>query len=128
MCGIFSIFCRSSFIKNFIMKKHFLEPWNHGNLNISRPIYLKKISHTVLKIISAQISWKNSFVENVSFNDLQLFSRLQNHWFGPHFFPQKINFILFFKCDYLILMHYQKHALRISSEKTVKNWWFYSFK
>ena len=24
--------------------------------------------------------------------------------FGPHFFPQKINFIVFFKDDYLILM------------------------
>ena len=30
------------------------------------------------------------------------------------FFPTKNQFHTFFKCDYLILMHYQKHALRIS--------------
>ena len=25
---------------------------------------------------------------------------------GPHFFPQKNNFVVFFKCDYLILVQY----------------------
>ena len=42
--GIFLIFCRSSFINNFMVKNNFLEPKNHRKLNISRPIYFKKIS------------------------------------------------------------------------------------
>ena len=40
--GILLIFCRSSFINNFMAKNNFLEPYNHQNLNISRPIYFKK--------------------------------------------------------------------------------------
>ena len=44
VCGIFLIFCRSSFINNFMVKNNFLEPKNHRNLNISRPTYFKKIS------------------------------------------------------------------------------------
>ena len=42
LCGIFFIFFRSSFINNFMVKNNFLEPKNHQNLNISRPIYFKK--------------------------------------------------------------------------------------
>ena len=40
------------------------------------------------------------FSENF-FSNLELFWRLQNHGFGLHFFPQKINFIVFFKGDIL---------------------------
>ena len=58
----------------------------------------------VLNIISAQIGWKNFFFKNFFFQ--RLFLRLRNHWFGPHFFPQKNNFVVFFKCDYLILIQY----------------------
>ena len=96
VCGTFLIFCRSSFIDNFIVKNNFSEPQNHPNLNISRSIYLKKIPHTVLKITSTQISWKSFFSKKFVFKDLEIFSWLQNHWFGPHFFPQKIYFVFFF--------------------------------
>ena len=41
---IFLIFCRSSFINNFMEKNNFSEPKNHGKLNISRAICFKKIS------------------------------------------------------------------------------------
>ena len=44
VCGIFLIFCQSSFINNFMVKNSFSEPKNQRKLNISRPIYLKKIS------------------------------------------------------------------------------------
>ena len=44
VCGIFLIFCRSSFINNFMVKNSFSEPKNQRKLNISRPIYLKKNS------------------------------------------------------------------------------------
>ena len=40
-------------VDNFNVKNNFLEPQNHRNVNTSRPIYLKKFSHTVLKITSA---------------------------------------------------------------------------
>ena len=42
MCGIFLIFCRSSFINNFMVKNNFSEPKNHLKLNILRPIYFFK--------------------------------------------------------------------------------------
>ena len=42
VCGIFLISCRFSFINNFIVKSPKLK--YHRNLNISRPIYLEKIS------------------------------------------------------------------------------------
>ena len=64
------------------------------------------------------------FSKNVFFKDLELFSRFQNHWFGRHFFPQKNNFVVFFKCDYLIKY---KHVLQKFIRKIV-NCWFYSFK
>ena len=95
--GIFLIFCRSGFINSFIVRSNFWEPQNHRNLNISRPIYLEKNFALGFEIISAQISCKNFFFfKHFSFKDLELFSGLQNHWFGAHFFPRRNNFILFF--------------------------------
>ena len=44
MSGIFLIFCRSSFINNFMVKNNFSEPKNKQKLNISRPVYFKNIS------------------------------------------------------------------------------------
>ena len=103
VCRIFRIFCRSSFINSFIAKSNF------RTLKSPKLNYLEShlfSPHTVLKIISAQISWKNFFLKNLFFKDLQLFSRLQNYWFWPHFFPRKINFVLFVNCNYLILIRY----------------------
>ena len=44
VCGIFLIFCRSSFINNFMLKNNFSEPKTHRKFNISRLIYFRKIS------------------------------------------------------------------------------------
>ena len=44
VCGIFLIFCRSSFINHLMMKNSFSEPKSLRKLNISRSIYFKKIS------------------------------------------------------------------------------------
>ena len=104
VCGIFLIFCRSSFIDNFIVKKNFSEPYNYRNLNISRPIYLKKIPHTVLKIISAQISWKKFFFEKKLFQGLGAFFVIAKPLTWVSFFSTKYKFYTFFKCDYLILI------------------------
>ena len=77
VCGIF-FFCRSSFINNFMVKKSFSEPKNHRKLNTSRPIYFKEFPHTVLSVLSVQISWKDFFRKKFFFKDLELFPRLQH--------------------------------------------------
>ena len=95
VCRVFLIFCRSSVINKFIVKKHFLDPQNHRNLNISRPIYLKKIRRSALKIISAQISWKN-FFSKIFFQGLEAFYTNAKPLIWTSFFPpKKIDFILF---------------------------------
>ena len=43
MCGVFLIFCRSSFMNNFLMKNSFSERKNLRKLYISRPVYFQKI-------------------------------------------------------------------------------------
>ena len=104
LCGIFLIFCRSSFINNFMVKNNFLKSKNHWKLNISRTIYFKKIS-------------SQRFVDLICTNKLEVFFFqkifLSRSWGSFHeckttnlgpFFPQKIDFILFFKGDYLILI------------------------
>ena len=65
--GIFLIFCRPSFLDNFIVKSNFSEPQNHPNLNFSRPICLKKIS-------------THSFENHIYIN------KLQEIFFGKIFF------------------------------------------
>ena len=103
--GIFLFFCQLSFINNFMVKNNFSEPWNHRKLNISKPIYFKKTSaHRFEDRICTNKLDGFFFSKNIFFKDLELFWQLKNHWFGRQFFPQKINFILFFKGDYLILI------------------------
>ena len=87
-----------------MVKNNFSEPQNHQSLNVSRTINFKKIfAHRFENLICTNKP-KEFFFEKIFFNDLQPFSRLQNHQFGRHFFPQNINFILFLKGDYLILI------------------------
>lgn len=106
VCRIFLIFCRLCFINNFIIKNNFSEPQNHSELNISRTIYFTKISaHCIEGLICAN-KLKYFFFKNFFFNDLQHFSRLQNTHLGVIFLAQKINSILFLKCDYWILTQY----------------------
>ena len=45
-------------------------------------------------------------MKKLFFEDLELLLQMQNHWFQPHFFPNKIIFIVF--------------------SSLMKNWWFYS--
>ena len=122
MCGTFLIFCRSSLINYGI----YCEEQLLGTLKSLKLKYLethlfkKKFLHITLKIISAQIRWKNFFSGKFFLEDLELFSQPQKQWFRAHFFPQKINFIPFFKCDYLILMWYYKNFSKIYLEKLWK--------
>ena len=104
--GIFLVFCRLSFINNFIVTNNFSEPQNHWNLNIWRPIYLKKNPHIVLKIISAYIRWKHFFYFYF-FQKLGAFFRdCKTTDLGLIFFHKKVifYFFVFFRCDYFILI------------------------
>ena len=108
VCGIFLIFCRSSFINNFMVKNNFLQPKNHRKLNFSRPIYLKKISaHRFVGLICTNklerflfqrifLSGTWSFFHNCKITDL-----------GVIFFHK--NLILYFfsrviKSDFIIIL------------------------
>ena len=86
----------------------------HRNLNISRPICFKKRFRTFLKIISAQISWKNFFSK-------KFFSRTcdcKTTALDLLFFPKKI--ILLFKCDYSIFNIILKTCFKNVFRKTEK--------
>ena len=110
---IFLIFCRYSFINNFMVKNNFSEPKNQLKSNISRLIYFKKISA-------------------YSFVDLICTNKLEGFFFGI-FFSSTWNFfhdcnrsnlsVIFFHKK-LILYFFSKVIIR----KTAKKWWFYSFR
>ena len=73
VCGIFLIFCRSNFINYLIVKSNFSEPQNHWDFNISRPIYLEKISahrfegHICKNKLEKVVFWKKIFWRTWSF-------------------------------------------------------------
>ena len=102
--GIFLIFCRSSFINNFIVKNSFSEPKNQRKLNISR-LFIQKIFPTpfcrsYLYKQAGRIFFRKKFFSRT----WSFFHDCNNTNLGCHFVPQKNNFILFFKGDYLILI------------------------
>ena len=87
VCGIFLIFCRSRFINSFVAKKKIFRNREITKSLISRDTFvLKKFPHTVLKILSLQISWKAFFSNENFWIDLEL---------GRHFFARNNNFVLF---------------------------------
>ena len=107
VCGIFSFFCQSSFINNFKKKSNFSEPWNHRKLNISRPIYFKNISaHCFEDPIYTNKLDRFFFRKTFFSRTWSFFHDWKTINLGGGFFPQKNNFILFFKSDYLILIYY----------------------
>ena len=95
LCGIFLIFCRSSFINNFIVKNHFSEQQNHRNLNISRSIYfLKKLAHRFEDHIFTN-KLEEFFFRKIFFLEHRAFFTTGKPLIWASFFPQKIAFILF---------------------------------
>ena len=90
LCGIFLIFCRSSFINNFMVKNSFSEPKNQRKSNIWRPIYFEDISaHRV----------EGFFFLN---EGLRAFFTTAARLIWASFFSTKK--IFFFKGDYLIAL------------------------
>ena len=118
VCGIFLFFCQLSFINNF-MKNNFSEPQNYRKLNISRPIYFIKIS-------------AHRFEDPICKNKLDgcslwkiFFSRT---WSFFHDWKTTNKGVVFFYKK-LILFFFQRWTyFRNLFRKTVKKWWFYSFK
>ena len=88
-----------------MVKNSFSEPKNQQKLNISRTIYLKKNpAHRLVGLICAHKLKGFIFFEKTIFQGLGAFFTTATRLIWRHFFPQKSNFILFFKGDYLILM------------------------
>ena len=112
VCGMFLIFLLFTFDKNFVARNNFLELQNSKNLIIRKPIYFLKIyAHRFedlictnkLKGLFSRIFFSMSW--NV-FHDCKITHSYRFFCFVFVFFAQKNNFILFFKCDYLILTQY----------------------
>ena len=108
VCGVFLIFCWSSFINNFMVKKSFSEPKNQRKLNILRSIFFEKISsHSFVGVIC---TYKREgfffFFEKNFFQGLEAFFTTAAWLIWVSFFSKKKkNFMLFFKGDYLILLY-----------------------
>ena len=102
--GIFLIFCQSSFINDFMVKNNFSEPKNHQKVK-----YLK--THLFLKNFRTPIFrsylYKEAeilFFKKDFFQGLGAFFTTAKPLILASFSSIKINFILFFKGDYLILI------------------------
>ena len=96
VCEIFLISCQSSLLIIYCDEEFF------GTLKLPKLKYietylLKKNPANLFEYHICTNRLEGFFFKKTFFKDLERFSRLQNHWFGPNFFPQKINFILFFK-------------------------------
>ena len=89
------------------MKNHFSEPSNHRNLNISKHIYLKKNTAHRFEDHICTDKLEKLFLKNFFFQGLGAFFTAVKRLIRASFLPQKINFKLFFKCDYLILIQYK---------------------
>ena len=91
VCGIFLIFSRSSFIYNFMMKNSFQEPKNRRKLNISRPIYFKKISahHFAGLTCTNKLEGIFFFVDKIFFQGLGPFSTTATRLIWASFFCTK---------------------------------------
>ena len=103
MCGILLIFCRSGFIN--------------------------KCPHTVLKMIYAQINWKNfSFFVKIFFQVLRAFFTAAKPLTWASFFFHKKIILYFFQVWLFSFNTILKICFKNLFRKTVKNWWFYYFK
>ena len=74
-------------------------------LNISRPIYFFKICALFFEDLTCINMLEGFFFEKSFFNDLELFSWLENYLF----WHQILRLILSSKSNYLILTQYSKH-------------------
>ena len=95
VCGIFLIFCCSSFINNFFVKNNFPESKNHRKLKSSRPIYFIKVSaHCFVGLICTN-KLEGFFFQKIFFSRTWSFFRdCKTTILGVIFFHKKI--ILYF--------------------------------
>ena len=94
VCGILLVFLSIEFINNFMEKNNFSEPQNHRKLNISRPIYFKKISAHHFEELIYTNKLDGFFFEKHCFQGLGAFFTTKKPLIWAPFFPQKI--ILYF--------------------------------
>ena len=125
---IFLIFCRSISINNSMLKNSFSEPNNQRKLNISRPICFKKTSaHRFVDLICT--NWLEGFFFRKIFFSMtwSFFHDFNTTNLGVFFLGKKI--ILHFFQGWLFNFNIiLKTCFKNLFRKTVKKWWFYSFR
>ena len=128
VCRILLIFCRSSFINNFMVKNNFWGPKNHRKLNISRTIYFEKISaHRFVDLICTNKLDDIFFQKIFLSRTWSFFHEYKTTNLGVIFFHKKL--ISYFFQGWLFNFNITlKTYFRNLFRKTVKKWWFYSFK
>ena len=90
VCGIFLIFCRSSFINDFMVKNNFSKPKNHRKLKILKSIYCKKISaHLFVGLIFTNKLEGFFFQKKFFSRAWSFFHGCKTTNFGRHFFSTK---------------------------------------
>ena len=117
VCGSFLIFYRLLLTNNLIEKNNFSKPY------ISGSTYFKKFLHTMLKIFSAQISWKDCFFKKYFFQWLGAFFKTAKPLILASFLFTKNFFQVWLFNFNTILKAYFKNLYI----KTEEKWWFYSF-
>ena len=128
VCGIFLIFCWSRSINNFMMENSFSEPKNQRKLNISRPIYFKKIpAHYFVGLICTNKLEEYFFRKNF-YQGLGAFITNATRLIWASFFSTKNQFYTFFQGWLFNFNVILKTCLKNLFKKTLKKWWFYFFK
>ena len=105
--GIFFIFCRSNlqFHEQFHGEGQFSEPnITESWISPRYPFILTKFPHTVLKILSVQMSWKNLFLNFFLLRTWSFLHDCKTTNLGVTFFNRKLILYIFCKGDYLILI------------------------
>ena len=122
VCGIFLIFCRSSFINNCMVKNNFSEPKNHRKLNVLKSIYFKKIStHRFVDLICSNKLEEFFFQKNFFSRTWSFFHDSKTTNLGVIFFHKKL--VLYFFQGWLFNFNIiLKTCFKNLFRKTVKKW------
>ena len=128
VCGIFLIFCRLSFTNNYLAKNNFSELKNQRKTNISRPIYfLKNSAHRFVCFICTN-KLEELFFRKYCFQGLGAFFMTAKPLIYVSFFSSKNLFHTFFQGWLFNFSIILKTRFENLFRKTVKKWWFCSFK
>ena len=102
MRGIFFIFCRSRYINNFVKQEQFFTTVNHQKLNLEINLFLQNFVHRLENLIYINKLEKYIFQKGF-FQELEAFFHECKIINLGTIFSTKNDFILFLRCNYLIV-------------------------